>query len=921
MLPIPSVGCLMAFPARILRTGITLRLGLGFAVVGLLAATANLVAQRGAAIVSDAWRSADVPLPPASLVSPLPLPAPTRAAVVLTKQPPSADPLIVAVAGFETASLARIASGAEGPSRELDLARAHLRSSAIEFDARLEGFARARERRAIQGSVEEVIRRSVQAVDAVESRRVESGQYLQRLAALQTRIEAELDQAFKMFGRVIARQYLVRLQNEIGNLRNVGSVLGSTEYSEEDLQAIIHAEESLATLLREVGGKLEKSKGQVWVDAMRSDLDAAVTLRTSITTMDGSRAAAVAALRISVKGVDGRIADWLASRATAAVAPPSLASVPQPVPVTAPTPTFSPITVRNVQVEAAAVQTRDLQRLILWFTAGLLLISFLICVGTVRSIVRPVRNMLKATIRVASGERSVVVERGGVRELDNLAAAFNSMAAEVDNARQMDERHKRELEERVEERTRQLKFQAFHDPLTQLPNRRLLFSRLGAAITEARSKQRIVAVYFLDLDNFKHINDGTGHEFGDSLLVACAARLKETVHGIGFAARFGGDEFAVVALKVTDAEDVQAFGEALVLAFQKPLQVEQRELMVGVTVGAALYPDHHETPEALLRAADTALYRAKTQGRNRFLLYTPELLAAAAIRFTTEQQLRRAIDSDELTLLYQPELHSGDMRATLVEALLRWRRSDGQLATPDSFLSVAEDSGMIAEISDRVLQQSLAAVAGWRAGAWPDARVAINVSSRQFLDQRFALRVRQLLDHYHVPASAVEIELTENVLQTGPQTIAALHRLREDGISIALDDFGTGYSSLASLDRLPITRVKLDRSLIAEIDTTARCSAIVSATIHLCRDLGLEVTAEGIERPAQFAALMRHQPLLLQGYLIARPVVEAEVPGLVARMPRIGEDLMLEAGGLSDTARLANASVVSLFPSTRQRSQ
>jgi diguanylate cyclase (GGDEF)-like protein len=423
-------------------------------------------------------------------------------------------------------------------------------------------------------------------------------------------------------------------------------------------------------------------------------------------------------------------------------------------------------------------------------------------------------------------------------------------------------------------------------------------------------------VYFLDLDNFKHINDGTGHEFGDALLVACGARLKETVQGVGFAARFGGDEFAVIALKLADSAAVQALGESLVKAFQVPLQVEQRELMVGVTVGAALFPDHHDTPEALLRAADSALYRAKSQGRNRFLLYTPELLAAAAVRFSTEQQLRRAIDTDELTLLYQPELHSSEMRAELVEALLRWRRGDGQLDTPDSFLSVAEDSGMIAEISDWVLQQALSEVAGWRAGAWPKARVAINVSSRQFLDQRFAIRVRQLLQHYHLPADAIEIELTENVLQTGPQTIAALHRLRDDGVSIALDDFGTGYSSLASLDRLPITRVKLDRSLIAEIDTTARCGAIASATIQLCRDLGLEVTAEGIERPAQFAALMRHQPLLLQGYLIARPTVPADIPALVERMPRIGESLVLEAGGMADTA-----TVVTLFHSARQRSK
>ena len=906
----------MVLPAKIARTGIAVRLGLGFAVVGLLVATANLVAQRGAEIVSDAWRNADTPSSPAPIVRPLPLPAPTATTAILTKEPPSADPVVVAVAGFETASLARIASGGEGSSHELDLSRTRLRNSAREFDARLEGFARPRDRKAIAKSVEDVIRRSSLAVNAVEARRVEASEYLRRLAALQGRIDAELDQAFRMFGRVIARQYLVRLQTDIGNLRNVGSVLGAAEYSEEDLQSIVHAEDSVAGVLDEVGKKLARSNGQEWVDAMRADLDAAIRLRTLITTMDATRTLAVAALRSSVKDVDLRISEWQRLRVKAAVAPPSLARLPQQVPVTAPAPTFSPSTVRDVQVAAAEAQTRHLQHLILWVTAGLLVISLLICLGTVRSIVRPVRSLLKATARVAAGERNVVVERGGVAELDTLAAAFNTMAAEVDTARQMEDRHKRELEQRVEERTRQLKFQAFHDPLTQLPNRRLLFQRLGNAIDEARARNRLVAVYFLDLDNFKHINDGTGHEFGDSLLVACAARLKDAVQGAGFAARIGGDEFAVVALKVEDVAAVQDLGELLVKAFQQPLYVEQRELMVGVTVGAALFPDHHDTPEALLRAADTALYRAKTQGRNRFLLFTPELQTAAAIRFTTEQQLRRAIDTDELTLLYQPELHCGEMRAGMVEALLRWRRSDGQLATPDSFLSVAEDSGMIGEISDWVLQRALAAVAGWRAGEWPGARVAINVSSRQFLDQRFANRVRELLDHYHVPADAVEIELTENVLQTGPQTIAALHRLREDGVSIALDDFGTGYSSLASLDRLPITRVKLDRSLIAEIDTTARCSAIVSATIQLCRDLGLEVTAEGIERPAQFAALMRHQPLMMQGYLIAWPVVPAEVPALVARMPEIGEQLMLEAGGIVDSR-----AVVSFFPSARQRSK
>ncbi len=466
---------------------------------------------------------------------------------------------------------------------------------------------------------------------------------------------------------------------------------------------------------------------------------------------------------------------------------------------------------------------------------------------------RPVRNLQRATARVAAGETQVVVPRGGVAELDTLAGAFNSMAEEVDKARRAAEGYRVELEQRVAERTRQLQYQAFHDPLTQLPNRRQFLDLLRSAIESAAPRQQVVAVYFLDLDNFKNVNDGTGHEFGDRLLIACADRLREAIVGQGIAARFGGDEFTVVASDVADEADAQQFGEKLVAAFQRPVIVDEREVLISVSVGAALYPHHHDSPEALLRAADTALYRAKQQGRNRFSPYTPELLAAASVRFATEQQLRKAVEAGELELVYQPEIRSDGFEVRLVEALVRWRQADGTVVMPDVFLPVAEESGLIMEISDWVFRTAMADCARWRAGGWRNACVAVNVSSRQLFDHRFAARVLEMLVEQGLPTDAIELELTETVLQTGAPTIAALRRLRALGIAIALDDFGIGYSSLSSLDQLPINRVKLDRSLIAELDVSPRSAAIVSATIQLCRDLGLEVTAEGIERPRQFA--------------------------------------------------------------------
>jgi EAL domain-containing protein (putative c-di-GMP-specific phosphodiesterase class I) len=258
------------------------------------------------------------------------------------------------------------------------------------------------------------------------------------------------------------------------------------------------------------------------------------------------------------------------------------------------------------------------------------------------------------------------------------------------------------------------------------------------------------------------------------------------------------------------------------------------------------------------------------------------------------------LERGEFELVFQPEVNARTLNTGIVEALLRWRLPDGRRASASEFLAIAEESGLILEISDWVLRSSIETAAGWHHGEWPEARVAINLSSRQLLDARFVGHVLELLCEHRLPAHCIEIELTENVLQTGASTIEVLRQLRGHGVAIALDDFGTGYSSLASLEQLPLSRVKLDRTLIASIHTSARSAAIARALVGLCHSIGLEVTAEGVEFPDQLALLTDLTPIHLQGYLLARPVPAEKLLPVITALPNHMASLLLNSA--SDTA-------------------
>lgn len=531
-------------------------------------------------------------------------------------------------------------------------------------------------------------------------------------------------------------------------------------------------------------------------------------------------------------------------------------------------------------------------------TVKAILLTLLALLTTAWAITWPVRRLTAGTRRLAAGNLATRVARGGAREIDELASAFNHMAAELEEAERAVKSYQSQLEDRVEERTLQLRHLAEHDPLTNLPNRRQLFQRLNdmlAAASQSGATASHVAVLFLDLDNFKTVNDTLGHEFGDRVLAEIGERLREFAGSTGFIARLGGDEFTLVFPYAGDVAEVERLAEELVGGFQRPVLIDRREVSVGVSCGAATFPEHGRDATSLLRAADVALFRAKELGRNRLCVHDPSMLVQASNRFRAEQALRKAIEGGELLLHYQPQIALGSRRTTAVEALLRWKRGDNQVIAAGEFIAIAEQSGLMLDLNDWILETAAEAVARWRKEGWHDARVAINVSAQQFVTGSFPLEIDALLARHGLPPEAIELELTETVLQTGAVTVDALEALRMMRVDTALDDFGTGFSSLTSIERLPLSRVKLDRSVIAEADCNPRSAAIVHSMIGLCRNLGLHVTIEGVERLAQLDFLSACGDVSIQGFLVGKPAEAADVVRLVHGTAERVESLLLAA--------------------------
>ena len=425
--------------------------------------------------------------------------------------------------------------------------------------------------------------------------------------------------------------------------------------------------------------------------------------------------------------------------------------------------------------------------------------------------------------------------------------------------------------------------QAFYDDLTGLPNRALLFKRIGQEIAEARQQERCCGLMILDLDHFKAVNDTLGHGAGDRLLCEVARRLTAAVRAADTVARLGGDEFGILLPAVNGRDDLGSVAAKVLKALAEPLMLDGGELFVSCSIGIALCPDDSVDMGALLKYADAAMYFAKKQGRNNFQFYAAELNAHSAARLELEAALRKACRNGELVLHYQPQVDLPSGRVVGAEALLRWNRPGHGMVSPDQFIPIAEDSGLIVEIGEWVLATACAVVADWNRTQQRAVTMAVNVSTRQFLRNDLVGSVRRILADTGCKAQWLELEITESVLLDDSREVAqVLEELDRMGVSISIDDFGTGYSALSYLSRFPVAQLKIDRSFVRDIPHERRQCELVKAMLSIAAALQLEVVAEGVETTAQADYLRAQGCRLAQGYLFGKPMPRASFETLLA---------------------------------------
>jgi diguanylate cyclase (GGDEF)-like protein/PAS domain S-box-containing protein len=421
-----------------------------------------------------------------------------------------------------------------------------------------------------------------------------------------------------------------------------------------------------------------------------------------------------------------------------------------------------------------------------------------------------------------------------------------------------------------------VRFLAHHDLLTGLPNRTLFQDRLQQALAAAKRMQSRVALLFIDLDRFKYVNDTFGHRAGDILLQTVAARLRKCVRETDTVCRHAGDEYLIVLSALRDPTEAALVADKVLAIFDEVFVLESHEVQISASVGISVYPDDGQTMEDLIRNADAAMYHSKKSGRNRFEFFTPELNAPAAERLVLANQLRRAIENNQLVLHYQPQFDTSTNRLIGAEALVRWNHADHGLLFPDNFIALAEESDIIHLIGEWVLNEACRQIAEWQGRNLNVVPVAINFSSFQFRRSTLVQGVAEAFARHGVKAHQLEIELTENAIMQDPkETAKTLAQLHEMGVSLSIDDFGTGYSSLNYLKRFPIDKLKIDRSFVEDLPHDLNDSAIVQAIINLAKSLRMIVIAEGVETKAQLDFLRSLSCEAYQGYLGGRPI-EAE---------------------------------------------
>ncbi|MBL8442687.1 MAG: EAL domain-containing protein [Zoogloeaceae bacterium] len=552
----------------------------------------------------------------------------------------------------------------------------------------------------------------------------------------------------------------------------------------------------------------------------------------------------------------------------------------------------------NVMVLAPASDLYPAWRSMAWLVAGtmvtVLLLAIMLARNQARRIARPLEQLLAASERLGkldfSGSAPI---KSGISEVDRLAheqEAARILLSENQHRLLAHEHNLHQQIEALQQAEARLSYAGHHDALTDLPNRLLLTDRLKQAISRAARLEKRVALLFIDLDNFKTINDTLGHDVGDQLLCTAATRLASLIRASDTVGRLGGDEFVVLLDGLDNNHFAGQCAANILNALARPFEMDERALYVTASIGISMYPDDGVEVATLLRNADAAMYKAKGCGRNTYRFYTESMTREAVERLALQGMLRSAVERNEFVLHFQPQVSLYDGRLTGIEALIRWQHPQRGLVAPSEFIPLAEESGTIFAIGQWVLEESCRTWHDLAAKGIHIPGIAVNLSVVQLRQQDFVTRLRQTLTEYGVPREAIEIELTESVFLETEDALDLLKELGKSGSRLSLDDFGTGYSSLSYLKRLPFQKLKIDKSFVGGIGTGKEADALVRSVIGLGHALELTLVAEGVETPRQARFLRQHYCDEGQGYLFAKPLPIAELVAWVSARTRKSPD-------------------------------